>query len=87
MFEDENYAIQMITYLDTIILCYINGTILQTPILLSNQYINLVAYKYEFDFDWLGSINHNSNVVTVVKHIYNFSNNATYFKYAYRKSR
>ena len=82
----ENYATRMITCLDTIILYYVDKTILQTPVLSIDQCINLFAYGCESDLDWLKSINYDSNAVAVVKQIHSSSYNSTCFKYAHGKN-
>ena len=51
LLEDENYATQIITYLNTIISYCINEAILQMPTLLSNQYISPTVHGCESDFD------------------------------------
>lgn len=75
----------MIIYLNTIISCYVDETILQMSTLLSNQYIRPFVCRCKSDSDWFESINHDSNTVAAIKQIYSFNNNATYFKYAYGK--
>lgn len=77
----------MIIYLDIIILYWIEKAILQTPILLINQYISLSAFGCKSDSDWLRPINHNSNAVATVKQMYSFSHNAICFKYTYEKDK
>ena len=53
----------------------------------SDQYISLFIRECKSDFDWLKLINHDSNVVTAIKQMYNFSHNAICFKYSHGKNR
>ena len=87
LFEDENYATRMITYLNTIISCCVDEAILQTPTLLSDQCISPIVNGCESDSDWLELINHDSNAVAAVQQMHNSSHNATCFKYAHGKDR
>lgn len=77
----------MITYLNIIILYYINKTILKTPTLSNNQCINLFIFKCKFYFNWFGLINYNSKAITIIKQIHSSSYNTIYFKYIYTKNR
>ena len=87
LLKNEVYASQMIIYLDIIILCCVNEAILQTSILLSNQYISLSARGCQSNSDLLESINHDSNAVAAIKYIYSSRHNAIYFKYVHGKNR
>lgn len=67
LLEDKNYTTRIIPYFDTIISCYVDKVILQTLILLSDQYISLFVRGWESNFDWLELINYDSNAVAAVK--------------------
>ena len=87
LLKDENYTIQMITYFDIIISSCVNETILQTPLLSSNQCSSPTARGYESDSKYLELINHDSNAIAVVKQMNSSNYNATCFKYAHEKDR
>lgn len=44
-------------------------------------------HRCESDFDWLKSIDYNSNAIAAIKQIHNFNQNAIYFKYVNRKDK
>lgn len=60
---------------------------MQITILSIDQYITPSARGCKSDFNWLESINYDSNAVIAVKQMYSFSYNTICFKYAYKKNR
>lgn len=79
LLEDNNYITQIITYLDIIILYYINKAILQLSILSSNKFIDLLIYGLKFYSNLLKSINYDNNVVAIIYKKHNLSYNAICF--------
>lgn len=56
-------------------------------ILLNNKCISSFIYDFESNFDWLESINYDSNTILAIKQIHSSSHNAICFKYTYEKNR
>lgn len=67
LLEVEAYTYRIIIYLNTIILYYIDETILQTSTFLSNKCISPFTRECKSNSYWLDLINHSSNADAAIK--------------------